>query len=133
MFDQAIDSLRKATEATFQVQQELFNKWVGLWPAMPVPPATFLAPASQKKWVEAVGELAKKRREALEAQFSVGLRSIEEAFRLAEAKDPEELRAKTVELWQKAFDFQRQAFETQLQDFQAAAAKWGEPAAKGAA
>jgi hypothetical protein len=130
MFDQAIDSLRKATEATFQVQQDLFQKWVALWGAVPAPQAAVLAPASQKKWVEAVGELTRKRRESLEAQFSAGLRNIEEAFRLAEAKDPEELRAKTVELWQKAFDFQRQAFEAQLQDFQAAVAKWGELAAK---
>jgi hypothetical protein len=132
MFEQAIESLRKATEATFQVQQELFKKWVALWPAVPAPSPTFPA-ASQKQWAEAVAELTKKRRESLEAQFSAGLKGIEEAFRLTEAKDPEELRAKTVELWQKAFDFQRQAFESQLQDFQAALAKWGELATKGAA
>ncbi len=137
MFDLAIENLRNAADATIRMQQELFTKWVGLWPAMPAAPAfpaAFGEPlAFQKRWTEYVGEQIKKQRESLESQFSAGLKSIEEAFRIGEAKNPEELRARTIELWRKAFDFQRQVCEAQLRDFQAAVAKWTESAAKGGA
>ncbi len=96
MFEQAFDNLRLATESSIHMQQELFKKWVSVWPG--------LAPAAnagndkiqkaQKKWAEFVADLVKKERETLETQFSAGLKNIEDAFRLAEAKEPEELRAR---------------------------------------
>jgi hypothetical protein len=132
MFDEAIKNLRTASEGTIQFQQDLFKKWISLW-TPPAPAEAFSPTAVQKKWVEIVGELIKKHRETLEAQFGAGLKNIEEAFRLAEAKDAGELRAKTIELWQKAFEGQRQLYETQLRDFLAVAAKWSELATKGAA
>jgi len=133
MFDQVFDSLRKAADSGLAMQQELFKKWMGMWPGVQATPAGFGEPvAFQKKWVEVVGDLIKKERESLEAQFSAGLRSIEEAFRLAEAKDPQELRTKTIELWQKTFECLRQTYETSLRDFQAAVTKWTE-LVKGAA
>ncbi len=135
MFDQIVENLRKATDATVQMQQEMFKKWTALWPGMP--PAPTMAGEQilkvQKKWMEAIGEQIQKQRETMEAQFNAGLRHIEEGFRLAEAKDAEELRTKTVELWQKMFECLRQAYETQVRDFQAAAAKWGALFTKGAA
>jgi hypothetical protein len=134
MFDVAIENLRKTADATIRMQQELFTKLVSLWPAQPALPAAFGEPlAFQKRWTEFVGDQIKKQRESLESQFSAGLKSIEEAFRVGEAKDPEELRARTVELWRKAFDFQRQVCEAQLRDLQAVVTKWSEPAAKGGA
>ena len=87
----------------------------------------------QKKWVEIVNELVKKQREVLETQFSAGLRNIEEAFHLAEVKNPEELRTKTIELWQKSFDCLRQTYEAQLRKFQTAVTRWVELMSKGAA
>jgi hypothetical protein len=138
MFDQVFENLRKATEASIQVQQDLFKKWVSLWPGvpgMPAVPAVGTEPfiKFQKKWTEFVGDVVKKQRETLETQFSAGLRNIEEAFHLADAKDPEELRAKTVELWQKSFECIRQLSDAQVRDFQAAVAKWTELMMKGAA
>jgi hypothetical protein len=141
MFDQVFESLRKATEASIQVQQDLFKKWVSLWPGMPGVPGMPVAPAAgaepyikfQKKWAEFVAEVVKKQRETLEAHFSAGLRNIEEAFRLTDAKSPEEWRAKTVELWQKSFECIRQMYETQVRDLQAVVAKWTELVMKGAA
>jgi hypothetical protein len=134
MFEDVLENLRKATESTIQVQQEMYKKWVGLWPGVASQPA-WGEPSQrfQKKWAEIVGELVKKQREILETQFSAGLRNIEEAFHLAEARNPEELRAKSIELWQKSFDCLRQAYEAQVRDFQAAVAKWTEVMAKGAA
>jgi hypothetical protein len=135
MFDQVIENMRKATESTFQVQQEMFKKWVALWPG--TPPSTNGGGEQmlkfQKRWMEVVGEQVRKQRETLEAQFNAGLRNLEEAFRLAEAKDPDELRAKTLELWQKTFDCLRQGYEAQMRDFQTVVTKWTELMMKGAA
>jgi len=80
----------------------------------------------QREWVGVVGDLIKKQRESLEVQFSAGLGNIEKAFHLAEAQNPEELRTKTVELWQKTFDCLRQTYEAQARDFQAAMGKYAE-------
>jgi hypothetical protein len=138
MFEPVFENLRKATEATIQMQQDLFKKWVNFWPGVPgIPtiPAVGAEPfiKFQKKWTEFIGEIVKKQRETLEAQFSAGLKNIEEAFKLADAKDPEELRTKTIELWQKSFECIRQLYDAQVRDFQAAVAKWTELVMKGAA
>jgi hypothetical protein len=135
MFEPVFENLRKATEASIQMQQDLFKKWVALWPGVTQFPAVEGVPFTkfQKKWTEVVTELVKKQRETMEAQFGAGLRNIEEAFHLADVKDPEELRAKTVEFWQKSFDCLRHLYDVQVRDFQHAAAKWGELFTKGAA
>ena len=127
MFEAVFDTLRKATDSTIQMQQELFNKWVGVVPsALPVAPPVGDPAKLQKKWVQTFAELFHKQRESMEAQFSDGLRNIEEAFRLAGAKDPEELRARTIELWQKTFELLRQTYEARAHDFQEAVTKWAE-------
>ncbi len=132
MFEQVFENLRQASTAAIGMQQELFKKWVGMWPGVPaVPPAVGEPLKVQKEWVGAVSDLVRRRREALEAQFSAGLGNIEEAFHLAEAKNPEELRAKTVALWQKVFECLRQTYETQARDFQGAAARFAELITKG--
>jgi len=132
MFELVFESMRKASESAVGLQQEMFRKWFGQWPTMS--PPVFGEPMKfPKKWVDLVGELIKKQQQSVQAQFSVGLRYIEEAFRLGEAKNPEELRAKTIELWQKMFDCLRQTYEAQARDFQTAMAKCTELLTKGAA
>lgn len=132
MFEPVFESLRAATEANVQMQQELFKKWVGMFPGLPAAGGEPF-PKLQKKWFEFVAALVKKQRETMEDQFSTGLKNIEEAFRIAEVKDPEELRVKTIELWQKTFEYIRQAYEVQLRDFQAAVVRYTELMMKGAA
>ena len=133
MFEPVFESLRKATDATVKMQQELFSKWTTMFPGLPMVPAAYEPVKFQKRCVEVMTELTRKQRETLEAQFNNGVKTIEEAFRVFEAKDPEELRAKTVELWQKTFDSLRQVYDSQVKDFQAATAKWAEVMSKGAA
>jgi hypothetical protein len=135
MFDPVFDSLKKATEVTIQMQQEMFRKWAGLWTGVPGPQFGWgdQAQMLQKKWAEIVGDLVKKQHEVLETQFAAGLENLETSFKLAEAKDVEELRAKTVELWRKSLECLRQTFEAQLREFQAAVSKWTELLSKGAA
>jgi hypothetical protein len=135
MFEPVFESLKKATETTLQIQQEMFKKWVSFWPGMPTAQPAWGEQAQkvQKKWAEFFEETLKKQRETLEAQFQAGLKNIEEAFHLAEVKDPEELRTRTVELWRKVFETLRQAYEGQARDFEAAVARWAELMTKSAA
>jgi hypothetical protein len=136
MFDQIFDSFRKATEVNVQMQQELFKRWAALWPGMPapgVPPAgAEQAQAFPKKWAETINELVKRQQNTQQEMFAAGIRQMEEAFKLAEVKDVEALRAKTLELWQKSFQFMQHAYETQFRDFQTAVAKWSEMFTKAA-
>ena len=133
MFEPVFESLRKATDATVKMQQELFNKWTAMFPALPMVPAAYEPLKFQKRCLEVMTELTRKQRETLEAQFNSGVKTVEEAFRLCEAKDPAELRTRTVELWQKAFDSLRQVYDSQVKDFQAATAKWADLMTRGAA
>jgi len=135
MFEPVFDNLKKVTETTLRMQQEMFEKWVSLWPGVRPTQAAFAEPAQkfQKKWAEFYEEALKKQRDTLETQFKAGLKNIEEAFRLAEAKDPDELRVRTTELWQKVFETLRQSSEAQLRDLQTFAGRWTELVTKGAA
>ena len=131
MFDAVFENLRKATDMTIRTQRDLFKKWADLWEGGPVfqPVVGEKAHKVQKQWVETVTETLKRQREALEVQFNAGLKSLEAAFGVAGAKDVEEVRARTVELWEKSFDCLRKAFEAQTAEFQKAVSKWSELAA----
>jgi predicted patatin/cPLA2 family phospholipase len=109
----------------------MLNKWLSLWPGVPVMPTYPAAWKEQvqwfrKRWAETVTELLKRQRETLEAQFKFGQQNIEKAFEIGEVKTPEELRAKAVELWQKCFESVLQLSEAQAREFQVAVEKWVE-------
>jgi|SRR5579884_1564720 len=70
-----------------------------------------------------LGELIQRENDALAVQLKMGFGSIEKLFCLAEAKDPEQLRTKAVEFWQKAFDDLRLISETQMHNVQNAVVK----------
>jgi len=132
MFDSVFENLRKASELTIQTQRDLFKKWFAFWEEGPAfqPVWGEKAQGIQKKWTEAVTETLKRQREALEVQFNAGLKSLEAGFAVASAKDVEEVRAKTIELWEKSFDCLRKAFEAQAGEFQKAVSRWSELTAK---
>ena len=94
MFQPVFENLRKATESTIHLQQEMFKQWTSLLPGLPPAPPTGAEQAQklQKKWAEVAGELYKKQCESLELQFKTGLRNLEDSFRLAKTTNPEELR-----------------------------------------
>jgi hypothetical protein len=135
MFEPMFESLQKATDLTLQMQQEMFKKWASVWPTAPASPSLGSEQLQkfQKKWAETVEETLKRQRDVLETQFNAGLRNLESTFKLAAAKDPEELHAQTVELWKKTFECLNQAFEAQLGNFQAGVTHWTELMTKGAA
>jgi hypothetical protein len=134
MFNQVFENLRRATEATVQLQQEMFKTWINLWPGIPVASPSWGEQVQQfqKKWAETLGDMLEQHREIAGAHFKAGLQNIERAFQVGEAKTPEELRAKSLELWQKCFDDLQQVYEAQLRGFEKAIAKWAELTTKAA-
>jgi hypothetical protein len=128
MFKQAFENFRLATEETVHLQQEMFKTWINLWPGIPVSSSAWGEQVGQfqKKWAEILGEMLKRQREVTGAHFKAGLQNIEKAFQVGEAKTPEELRAKSLELWRNCFDDLRQVYEAQLHGFEMAMEKWVE-------
>ena len=139
MFDQVLDNLRKATDSTIQLQQEMYRQWFQQWTQMPgVPtPGTMLVSgwadqvhAFQRRWSQTVTDLLNKHRETVDSQYRAGIRTIEDAFRVGEAKDPAQFRKLTEELWRSSFDCMKTVMEAQVRDFQAATEKVFEAVSK---
>lgn len=142
MYDQVLDNFRKAAESTMQLQQEMFRNWTQQWAQMPIPGASTLNPAAgwadqvrtfQSQWTTALSDMMAKHRETLDTQYRAGIRTIEEAFRLGEAKDPEHYRRLVEELWRQSLDCLKTIVESQMRDFQASAEKLFETVSKTAA
>jgi len=129
MFMPVLESITKITTATVDAQQEMFNKWFSIWPgfqgmAGKQPGWQEQIQRIQKQWSGFIRDLVKQQVETVEAQFKIGQQNIEKAFQVGEIKNPEELRARTQELWQECFVAVRQASEAQMKCFSAAIEKW---------
>jgi len=130
MLDQIFDNFRKASESTMQMQQDMFKQWVSQWPATP-PGAAGNAwveqvQAFQKRWLENATEMLNKHRESLDTQYKAGIRAIEDAFRVTEAKTPDDYRRMVEDLWRKNFENLKGTAEGQVRDFQQGVEKWFE-------
>jgi hypothetical protein len=140
MYEQVMETFRKATESTIQIQQQMLRQWTQFWPQMPGMPTTnFGAPwldqlqSFQKQMATSVTDLLKKHRETLDTQYSAGIRAIEEAFRVGEAKDPAQLKKLTEDLWKQSFECLKTSSESQMKEFQLVVEKWMETMSKGVA
>jgi hypothetical protein len=121
MFDQLVDGVRKASESTLHMQQEMFRHWTRLW--VSATPGAGLSGdwnrAAQKRWLEVGVEMLNKHRETLDSSYRAGIELIGQTFQVGEAKSPDDYRKVVEELWRKLFDLQKQQAETQFRDFQA--------------
>jgi len=148
MSDEILDSYRKAAESAMRLQQDMLRCWTMQWPQMYgaqmfglsrtaalTPGAAWLEQlgTAQKKWAETVAEMLNKHRETLDARYKAGIRTIEDAFRVGEAKDPQQSRRLTEELWRQSFECLNTVVESQMRDVQGAMQEWYEVASKGAA
>jgi len=138
MFDQVLDNFRKAIESTMQVQQEMFKNWTQQWTQTPMLSGNQAANwadqlrAFQKQLTSSVTDMLTKHRETLDTQYRTGIRMLEDATRLGEAKDLAQFRRLVEELWRQTFDCLKTLTEGQQRAFQTAAEKWFEVASKGA-
>lgn len=128
VFEDVFKNFRKAAESNLKMQQEMFRHWGALWPGFPTPQAAWVEKVRdfQHQWVTTVSDLAHKHRDSLDKQYQAGLESLEEALRVTEASNPEELRERTEKLFRKTFDCVREISETQMNEFQDAISRWSE-------
>jgi len=142
-----LENYRKATESTMKLQQDVLRTWTMQWPQMfglpftggpasgsAMPGAAWLGQLSeaQKKWGETVTDMLNKHREPLDAQYKAGIWTIEEAFKVGEAKDPQQFRRLTEELWKLSFECLKAVADAQTRNVQAAMEKFYEVASKSA-
>jgi hypothetical protein len=124
MFDQLVEGMRKASESSWQMQQEMFRNWSRLW--LQSAPGGAIGPVgagdwgrgSQRRWLELGVEMLHKHREALDSTYRAGIQIIEQTFRLGDAKSIDDSRKVVEDLWRKLFDLQKVQAETQFRDFQ---------------
>jgi hypothetical protein len=128
MFEQIFDSVRKASEQSVQLQQEMLKQWTQQWMSIPNQPGggTEWGRAFQKRWAELSLEILKKQRESLDAAYASGIQLIEQSFRASEAKSPDDYRQMMEDIWRKIFESFKDRSESQFRDFQ----KWSEKSAE---
>jgi hypothetical protein len=120
MFDQLIDGVRKASESSLQMQQEMFKQWTRLFAGTPMEAGAQgeWGRTSQKRWVDLGVEILNRHRETLDATYKAGIQIIEQTFHVGEAKNPDDYRRMVEDLWRKLFDLQKSQSESQFRDFQ---------------
>ncbi|EMI15564.1 hypothetical protein RMSM_07509 [Rhodopirellula maiorica SM1] len=127
LFEQAFDSFRKATQSALQMQQESYGQYAKLWSAgFPGADTAWNSKTQnvQQEWANTVTDLMQKHRAMLDQQYRAGIKSLEEAFRVAESENPEQLRERCESLCRSALDLMKETSETQMQQFQEAMNKW---------
>ena len=123
MFDQLIDGVRKASESSMQMQQEMLKNWTKMFSApmaeagVPGVPADW-GKGGQKRWLELGVEMLSRQREAVDGMYKSGIQIIEQTFHVTEAKSADDYRRMVEDLWRKLFDLQKAQSESQFRDFQ---------------
>jgi hypothetical protein len=152
MFDIILESYGKAAEATLRLQREMLRDWAmqgspfgtrefGLpstetsTSASAIPAAAGLEQldTAQAKWVEALTDILNRHRETLDEQYRAGIRALDDAFRVGEARNPEQFRRLAEELWRRNFETLQTAIASQMHDLQVVMQKCYEAARQGAA
>src|SRR5271166_6507974 len=103
--------------------------------ASATPAAAWLEQLStaQRKCAEAVADMLKRHQETLDEEFRAGIRAIDDAFRVGEAKNPEQFQRMSEELWRRNCEILKTAVASQMHDVQSVMQKWYEAACLGAA
>lgn len=126
--DDVLQNVRKAAEANLKMQQEFFEHWTAFWPGLPKPQYAWVEQARefQQKWSEAISDLAHKHRAVLETQYQAAVKSLDDALKLSESKDPKEFRERIERFYRETLDCLREVSEAQLGEFQNSVNKWTE-------
>jgi hypothetical protein len=125
MFDQLFESFRKASESSLQAQQDMFKQWLQQWPTTPLAtgvPTDWVE--VQKRWLESARDALNKHRAVVDSTYRSGIDVIEHAFKVSEAKSPEDYRRLVEDLWRKLSDTFKAQSESQFREIQTATEKW---------
>lgn len=120
MLDQLFDTFRKTSESTLHMQQDMF-KYLTQQLTGASGAAGNTGEAS-KNYQKQVLDLLNKQREAVDSAFKAGIQLIEQSFRAAEAKSPDDYKRTMEDLWRTLIDTFKTQTETQVREFQ----KWSE-------
>jgi hypothetical protein len=120
VLDEVFQNVRKATEATLKMQQEMFSQWSSLWPGLPTPQSAWVDKVRQfrSQWKETIGELARKHGDVIERQYKAATESLDAALNVTDASNPEEFRRRTEQFCRKTLECAREISETQIREFQ---------------
>jgi len=88
---------------------------------------------AQRKCAEAVADMLKRHQETLDEEYRAGIRAIDDAFRVGEARSPEQFQRLSEELWRRNCEVLKTAVASQMHDVQSVMEKWYEAARLGAA
>ncbi len=121
MLDQLVDGIRRASESSVQMQQEMFRNLTRAWQSGA--PGDMSAGgdasrAAQKRGLELVVEMLNKHREAVDSAYKMSIQIIEQSLHLAESTSLNDSRKQAEDLWRKIFDAQKERAESQFRDFQ---------------
>jgi len=122
MFDQLFETFRKASESSLQLQQDFFKQWLQTAPFANGSGGDWSHVA--KRWQEQTSEALNKHRALIDSSYRSGIDVIEQAFRVSEARSPEDYRQLVEDLWRKLTDGFKVQTETQARDFQSATEQW---------
>jgi hypothetical protein len=129
MFEQIFDSVRKASESSVQLQQEMMKQWTQNWMAMPTQAsggATDWGRGFQKRWGDLTLELLNKHRESIDGMYASAISIIEQSFRVSEARSADDYRRLVEDLSRRLFELFKEQSEAQFRDFQKWSAKSAE-------
>ena len=103
--------------------------------ATETPAAAWLEQLStaQRKWAEVVADMLKRHQETLDEEYRAGIRAIDDAFRVGEARSPEQFQRLSEELWRRNCEVLKTAVASQMHEVQSVMQKWYEAARLGAA
>ena len=73
---------------------------------------------AQRKCAEAVADMLKRHQETLDEEYRAGIRAIDDAFRVGEAKDPAQFQRLSEELWRRNCEVLKTAVASQMHDVQ---------------
>jgi hypothetical protein len=134
VFEDVLESLRKAAEANVEMQQEMFRQWSEHWPGFPQMPGNWSDKLQrfQKEWARTAKDLVAKHREVFDKQYDLASESLEEAFRTAQSSDPQQFASRCQDACRKSLDIFREIGELQIKETQDALNKWISLAVKSA-
>lgn len=134
VFEQVFENLRKTAESSIEVQQEFFRQWGAYWPGFPQQGNAWLERVQkfQMEWAKTYEELINKHRKLLDHQYGMAIDALNDAFRVAEAGDPQEFKRRYNEMCRKSLELMREMGELQIRETQNSLNRWVSLAVKSA-
>ena len=131
MYDQVLENFRKAGEATMQLQQDMLRQWGSSAFAMPSA-SSFLDQKTklQKDWAETMTDVARRQKTLLDARLEAGIKAMEDVFKVAQAKDPQELKDLSESALKRSLATAKELAENEIRNVQTCVEKCWQTASK---